>query len=74
MLVAGMGARGARWLAAAGVESRAELARQDPDELLRRLGGLTGPDPPPSAAEVRVWVRKARNGPPVCCPAADADA
>jgi hypothetical protein len=61
MEVRGLGARGARWLASAGITSAAELARTDPDGLIARLATRgSGPSPPPSASEVRTWVRGAR--------------
>jgi len=60
MSVAGMGARGVRWLAGAGVRTVAELAAADPETLFRRLvSGPAGPPPALSPAEVRLWVRKA---------------
>lgn len=65
----GMGAPRAILLRACGVGSLAELARQEPEELWRRLAALAPArrQDPPQPAEVRVWVRAARssNGRPV---------
>src|SRR2546425_476272 len=55
----GIGTRHAAWLRALGVTSIADLARADPDSLCRVLP----PDPHPTAAEGRVWVRAARDTP-----------
>jgi len=55
----GIGTRHAAWLRAVGVTSIADLARADPDSLWRALPR----DPHPTTAEVRVWVRAARDTP-----------
>jgi hypothetical protein len=56
-----MGARGVEWLAGAGVHSLADLAARDPVMLQHALVEKgSGPDPAPSPAETRVWVRAAR--------------
>lgn len=58
----GMGAPRAALLQAADVASVAELARQDPEALTKRLTAVAlvrGQDPP-RAAEVRVWVNAAQ--------------
>ena len=62
MHTAGLGARGARWLAAAGVDSVESLARADAEDLLAGFAGRGDAIdlPPPRAAEVRVWIRAAR--------------
>jgi hypothetical protein len=61
MQVRGLGARGLRLLTAAGIETVGELARADPQSLHGRLlvSGIAV-SPPPTPAEVRVWVRGAR--------------
>ena len=58
----GLGAPGARWLEAAGVASVDELARADERDLLARLDAARPSVelPPPRPAEVRVWLRAAR--------------
>ncbi len=65
----GIGTAGARRLAAAGIHSVAELAAADPRSLARALDALTDqalarlsgcPCRPPTAGEVRVWIRAAR--------------
>ena len=62
MEVRGLGARGARWLASAGILTVGELARSEPDALQARLASTaSGPAPSPSPAEVRTWVRGARS-------------
>jgi Domain of unknown function (DUF4332) len=63
MEVRGLGRRGVRLLAEAGVASVDDLARSDPSALYERLN-RTDRDlsPPPTPAEVRVWVRGARIG------------
>lgn len=61
MHVRGLGARGLRALSAAGIHSVEALARADPETLHERLLRSDTPtSPPPTAAEVRVWVRGAR--------------
>jgi hypothetical protein len=61
MEVRGLGARGARWLESAGIDTVAELARADPDGLSARFASASlGPPPTPTPAEVRTWVRGAR--------------
>lgn len=61
MQVKGLGARGLRWLALAGIESVAELARADADALAQRFSSdSSGPLPLPTPAELRVWVAGAR--------------
>jgi predicted flap endonuclease-1-like 5' DNA nuclease len=58
----GMGARPARLLQSVGVESVAQLARADPNDLARRLEAAaraSGHVSPPRA-QVRVWVEAAR--------------
>ncbi len=62
MQVRGLGSRGVGWLAVAGIEDVAALARADAETLVRRFtesspAGLDGPVP--SRAEVRVWIRGA---------------
>lgn len=61
MSVRGLGLRGLTWLANAGVFSVGELAASDPADLERRMvaSGREVP-PPPTPAEIRVWVRGAR--------------
>ena len=62
MEVRGLGARGIRLLSAAGVASVEALAKSDPDTLFDRLNrNAAGVSPPPTPAEVRVWVRGARH-------------
>jgi hypothetical protein len=61
MQVKGMGARGLSWLALAGIDSVDELARADPIELARSLASKPrGIEPPPTLAELRVWIAGAR--------------
>ena len=61
MTVRGLGLRGLTWLANAGVHSVDSLASSDPAELEARIAATgRGLPPPPTPAEVRVWVRGAR--------------
>ncbi len=61
MQVKGLGARGLSWLTIAGIDDVAALARADPIELARGIeGGPRGIEPPPTLAELRVWVAGAR--------------
>jgi hypothetical protein len=58
----GMGVPRAQLLEAAGIEDLAQLSREDPENLSRRLeaaAASTGEDPP-RPEEVRVWVSAAR--------------
>ena len=61
----GMGVPRALLLEASGIEDLARLAREDPEDLWRRLEAVaasTGQDPP-RPAEVRVWISAARRSP-----------
>jgi hypothetical protein len=61
MRVRGLGRRGLAWLAGAGVETVAELASRNPTALHAEIVRTqSGPQPEPTPAEVRVWVRGAR--------------
>lgn len=61
MQVRGLGARGVRWLASAGVADVEELALADSQDLCERIARQgRGPSPDPTPAEVRVWVAGAR--------------
>jgi hypothetical protein len=61
MEVRGLGARGIRLLSSAGITSVSELARSDAETLLERMSrGDHALAPPPTPAEVRVWVDGAR--------------
>ena len=59
--VRGLGVRGVEWLASVDVRSVEELARRQPDELVRALEQRgAGPQPRPTPAEARVWLRAAQ--------------
>jgi len=61
MEVRGLGARGIRLLSSAGITSVSELARSDAETLLERMRrGDEALAPPPTPAEVRVWIDGAR--------------
>jgi len=62
MSVRGLGLRGFTWLANAGVLSVRDLAASDPTELERTMiASRRGLPPRPTSAEIRIWVRGARN-------------
>ncbi len=61
--LAGMGRRGTDWLASVGVYDVEQLAELDDEELLADLAERgKGPGPEPGPREVRVWLRRARDG------------
>jgi hypothetical protein len=61
MRLAGMGRRGAAWLASVGVYDVDDLAARSADDLIADLEARgDGPGPEPYDREVRVWLRRAR--------------
>ena len=64
MELAGMGARGVRWLESIDIPSTSALAALSEEEFLALLLGRgSGPGPEPYARELRVWHRRARKNP-----------
>jgi hypothetical protein len=56
----GLGARNLQLLERVGIQSIAELAAEDPENLSLKMGPFSQKGPSPRKAKIRIWIREAR--------------